>query len=130
MSNHRYYYGAIAWKAFTIAIRSTTQHFQRIYVLQVSESGNLLMPGPMPAIDKHRDIFLSGSSIKSPKPIKISDALIDLANEYPLFLAGSIDLNSIPHIMQKLQLFGFDICRGVEDTNGEKSIRKVLELVK
>lgn len=107
-------------------------HFQRIYVLSVSDNGILPIDSSIQTLDKNRDFILIDSATPG---LGKQAALHNFHYPYslPWILAGGLNDNNVSSLIQTFKPQGVDVSSGVESSRGNKDyalIHQFIEIVR
>jgi len=105
------------------------KEFQRIYVLNMTEQGELLTDSGLEYLDPARDMILidhpeagSGKMINYKK--------FNYPFQFPWLLAGGLTPNNVAMMIDKLRPNGVDVSSGVEVSRGHKDISLIKQFIK
>lgn len=103
-------------------------NYHRIYVLNVTDAGELATDEGFHYLNPHRDMIL----IDHPEPGEgkiINNAKFHYPFQFPWLLAGGLTPHNITAMIEKLKPSGVDVSSGVERHKGQKDIFLIQQFI-
>ena len=104
-------------------------HFQRIFVLPVSDQQELQIDASISSLEVARDFILIDHIVPG-SGICIDHTSLHYTLPFRWFLAGGLTANNVTTAIENLQPNGVDISSGVESPSGKKDIFLVQQFIK
>ncbi len=102
--------------------------YQRIFVLNMKENGQLLMDDGFQYLNPTRDIILIDH--KQPGHGKMNNYKgFKYSLPFPWMLAGGLNASNVANLIDQLQPNGIDVSSGVEIAKGQKDILLIQQFV-
>lgn len=103
-------------------------HYHRIYVLNITDKGELATDQGFHSLNPQRDMIL----IDHPEPGEgkvIHAAKFHYPFQFPWLLAGGLTPNNVTAMIEKLKPSGVDVSSGVEQHQGQKDIFLIQQFI-
>lgn len=117
---------------------SRTEHhtlshdIQRMFVIHVDKKGQIKddLDDCIQSLDPKRDAILFDNHHKNSAHIVITPIIINIVKKFKTFVAGGIDKHNVRTLIDQCNPYAIDLCSGVENSDGEKSLEMIQEIIR
>jgi phosphoribosylanthranilate isomerase len=103
-------------------------HYQRIYVLPVSDNGILPIDADMEKLDENRDWILIDSTTPG-QGHRVELHNFQYPYAFPWILAGGLNALNVSSIIETFKPNGVDVSSGVESSRGNKDTKLIHQFI-